>query len=116
MLVDEYAKSTLLAGKKPYMESLNPILYFLYYYLKKLVGTKKQINTKEEHNKLSEILIDLGTKIINGYKENDKEILPIPLPPYLKEYALMELKTWANNAIIAFNSVEKDHILKKMIK
>ena len=113
MLVDEYAKSTLLAGKKPYMESLNPILYFLYYYLKKLVGTKKQINTKEEHNKLSEILIDLGTKIINGYKENDKEILPIPLPPYLKEYALMELKTWANNAIIAFNSVEKESYIKE---
>ena len=44
MLVDEYAKSTLLAGKKPYMESLNPILYFLYYYLKKLVGTKKKTN------------------------------------------------------------------------
>ena len=116
MLVDEYAKSTLLADKKPYMESLTPILYFLYYFLKKLVGTKKQIYTKEEQEELSDKLIEFGKKIINGYKENNEEIPPIPLPSYLKEYALNELKIWARNAIFAFNSVSEESYIKRQDK
>lgn len=115
MLVDEYAKSTLLAGKKPYMESLAPILYYIYYYLQNILGENKdnkKVFTKPEYEKLQELLIKIGEKIINGCEEKDnegkKEKVPgIPLQPYLKEYALHELKTWAKNAIIAY-TLEKD--------
>ena len=115
MLVDEYAKSTLLAGQKPYMKSLTPILYYIYYYLKKILENdknSKKIITKKESENLKKTLINIGAKIINGWKEQDdkgkeEEVPAIPLPPYLKEYALNELETWAKNAICAY-TLEKE--------
>ena len=93
MFVDEYGKSTLLAGEKPYMKRLNYILIGMWVKLSVSVrGETKntiRINRKELENQLAEV----GLKILK-----DKQL---QLPKYLSDYAEHEMKKWANSAVEA---------------
>ena len=75
MLVDQYVQSTLLAKKKPYMESLNPILFDIYNILENsLKGKKKVTTTKEGVEKMRKKIVELGEKLIFGGEVNDIKI------------------------------------------
>ena len=93
MFVDDYGKSTLLAGEKPYMKRLNYILIGMWVKLSVSVRgeTKNTIryNIKEIESELTKV----GLNILNNKS--------LKLPRYLHDYAEHEMEKWAHSAVEA---------------
>ena len=96
MFIDEYAKSTLLASDKPYMDKLNIFLIFMWMIFPKNLSKNKIIKDRDNiKKKLVEIVDNVLTgDIANHYK--------FQFPDYLIEYAKIEKERWADNCINAF--------------
>jgi preprotein translocase subunit SecA len=93
MFVDDYGKSTLLAGEKPYMKRLNYILIGMWVKLSVSVRgeTKNTIryNIKEIESELTKV----GLNILNNKS--------LKLPKYLHYFAEHQMENWAHSAVEA---------------
>lgn len=91
MFIDDYGKSTLLAGEKPYMKRLNYILIAMWLKLTATIKDEKKETIKRNEEYLEKELVSLGFEILNNYS--------LKLPKYLYQYAKEEMPKWAHSAI-----------------
>ena len=93
MFVDDYGKSTLLAGEKPYMKRLNYILVGMW--VKLTISTRIETKNTIRYN-IEEIkweLAKVGRNILNNKS--------LKLPKYLHDYAEYEMEKWAHSVVEA---------------
>ena len=91
MFVDDYGKSTLLAGEKPYMKRLNYILIVIW--VKLSVSVKRETNNTIRDN-IKEIVNELAKVGLNILKYKS-----LQLTKYLYDCAEHEMEKWAHSSV-----------------